>query len=138
MLSVFIYYDYLDPQSCEMREYLFPTSEMAESFRLDAVKIHEMVFVSPIFHNYHLSIEEHHTCFSSVEEATHDLTMFVDREKRSQYKHHDNIFIVPMDHLRFLIYRSECVYLEEENKMLRSQLEKYKQQTKEEERKNIS
>ena len=133
MWSVFIYYDYLDPQSCEMREYLFTRIEIAEHFRLQAVEVHEMVFVSPVFHNHHLPIEQHHTWYLSVEDAIDDLARFVDREKRSQYKHQEDIFIVPMDHLRFLIYRSECVYLEEENKMLRSQLEKYKQETKKEE-----
>ena len=124
MWSVFIYYDYLDPQSCEMREYVFTTEEMAEGFRLQAVEVHEMIFVSPSFYNY-LPME--HSCFLTIEDAIDDVSVFVDREKRSQYEHPEEIQLISMDHLRFLIYRSECVYLEEENKMLRCQLEKYKE-----------
>lgn len=124
MWSVFVYYDYLDPLSCEMREYLLATKNLAEQFRLEAVRAHEMIFVSPS------TMAPHHgNCFETLEDAVDDLTMFVDRGKRCQYPHPQEIHVVSMDHLRFLIYRSECVYLEEENKMLRTQLEKYGKQT---------
>ena len=38
MWSVFVYYDYLDPQYCEMKEYLFATEQLAEEFRVEAVQ----------------------------------------------------------------------------------------------------
>lgn len=124
MWSVFVYYDYLDPQSCEMREYLFTTEALAERFRSEAVEVHEMIFVSPSFRHHSIT----GSFFRKLEDAVDDLTMFVDREKRSQYTHPEEIHLVSMDHLRFLIYQSECVYLEEENKMLRDQLKKYEEQ----------
>lgn len=128
MWSVFVYYDYLDPQSCEMREYLLATEALAERFRLEAVQVHEMIFVSPSFH-HPITGSQDVNCFGTLEDAVDDLTMFVDREKRSQSMLPGEIHLVSMDHLRFLIYRSECVYLEEENKMLRAQLKKYENQT---------
>lgn len=130
MWNVCVYYDYLDPQSCEMMEYLLATETLAEDFRLEAVQVHEMIFVSPSFH-YSISEapSQHKNCFQTLEDAMNDLTMFVDRERRSEYTHLREIHLVSMDHLRFLIYRSECVYLEEENKMLRARLEKHEKHT---------
>lgn len=123
MWSVFVYYDFGDFQCCDRREYVFEREDMAESFRLQAVELHGMVYVSPIICNHHSSSLQ--TCFQTISKALEDVVQFVDREQRSQYRHRDKIDSISMDHLQFLIYRSECMYLEEENKLLRSKLEMY-------------
>jgi len=123
MWNVSVYYDYLDAQFCEMKEYVFQSQEMVDKFRLRAVETHAMVFISPCFWIYACHSQHHY--FETVQDALDDLCLFLDRDKRSSYKHKDGIRIVSMDYLHFLIYRSECVYLEEENKMLRQKLEQY-------------
>lgn len=120
MWSVFVYYDYLDPQLCERKEYRFPDQEMAEQFRLQAVEMHEMVYVSPS----EICSEDCHV-FENLSSALKDLQLFLDRNNRIQYKYAKDIQTISMEYLLFLIYRSECIYLEEENKMLQSQLQKY-------------
>lgn len=123
MWSVSVYYDYLDAQSCEMKEYVFQNHKMAQEFRLRAVEIHAMVFISPCF--WVSTGQSQPPYFETVQDALDDLCLFLDRETRSSYKHKNEIRTIPIDYLHFLICRSECVRLEEENKLLRRKLEQY-------------
>lgn len=116
VLSVPVYYDYLDDVYCEMTEYHFNTEENANKFRLKAVEIHDMVFVCPYYKNKNT----YSRIFQNVQDAVDDLMIFLTGSKCSgQY-----IYKVPLIYLQLLIYQSECIYLKEELCELRSKLGK--------------
>lgn len=124
--NVPVYYDYLDDIYCELIEYYFDTKEKADEFRVEAVEVHQMVFVcsavkvyAPINHNF----------FHSVVDAVEDLRSILDQDARTTSML-QRIHREPITDLRLLICMSERSFLEEENEQLRIQLEKYETKNK--------
>lgn len=120
MRVVPIYYDCLNDVHCQMTEYIFGCEEIAQSFRQQAVHVHEWIYACATFEG-----EKHgeRPIFRTVEEAIQDLEQFI--QGKSTYCYKNDIMTVPIERLHLLIFQSECAYLAEENKELKKRLANY-------------
>jgi len=125
--GVQVYHDYMDPDQCEVMSYHFENEKIAEEFRIQAVETYDTIFISPlsIIPPSSVSVSDNRL-FYHVQEALDDLCFFLDRENRSKYIYQNEIYQMPLICLHYLIYYSECVYLEEENRNLKSELQTLK------------
>ena len=125
--GVQVYHDYMDPDQCEVMSYHFENEKIAKEFRIQAVETYDTIFISPLSIIPPSSVSvSNNRFFYHVQEALDDLCFFLDRENRCKYIYQNEICQMPLICLHYLIYQSECVYLEEENRNLKSQLQNMK------------
>lgn len=126
MKVVPVYFDWHDDDSCYMTEYMFLQEEIAEAFRHEAVLVHDMIYVCPL---YDKEICGKRPIFQTVQEAIDDLKMFI--YNYMDYPFHEDVQRVPLQSLHILVFQSECAYLEEENRELRRRLAVYEKMKEE-------
>lgn len=125
MKVVPVYFDWRNDEWCDMTEYRFHEQDIAEAFRHEAVFVHDMIYVCPLYEKD--MIDGKRPIFQNVQEAMDDLKRFV---HDSQYPFYEEIKQVPLLSLHVLIFRSECAYLEDENRELRRRLARYEENNK--------